>query len=310
MDRRQGPARLLGLAGLLLLGAADSPQLPIREARWLKSPDLVADLITQPAECLEWPKDETQRRNVAIGRELFRSPLMLGGQAARAGLSCSSCHRNGRTNPHFHFPGISGDPGTADVTASIMSSHRGDGTFNPKPIPDLGGDPAKLKISRDPAKNDLSKFLHGLVTQEFDGTEPSQAAVESIAAYVRALKPQACPKETSVPITLDDKITDLEWAVSLAHKAYADGDRATGRELLAAARSTLGAINERFELASLKDERARLRAADAILFGLQEAGGKGHWRRWMNEWPAHKRALRAAERQSLFNPAVLRKLVS
>ncbi|MGF7473737.1 hypothetical protein WFJ45_23635, partial [Salmonella enterica subsp. enterica serovar Minnesota] len=70
-----------------------------------------------------------------IGRAAFNSPLLLGGQAARAGLSCASCHRNGRGNPDFHFPGISGAPGTADVTASLLSSHRGDGQFNPKPIP-------------------------------------------------------------------------------------------------------------------------------------------------------------------------------
>ena len=309
MDRGQGPAGLLGLAALLLLGAADAPQLPIREARWLKSPDLVADLTTLPAECLAWPKSEAERRSVAVGRELFSSPLMLGGQAARAGLSCSSCHRNGRTNPHFHFPGISSDPGTADVTASIMSSHRGDGIFNPKPIPDLGGDPAKLKISRDPAKKDLSSFIHGLVTQEFDGAEPSPTALESIAAYVRALKPAACPTVTTVPITLDGKFTDVEWAVSLAHKTYADGDPAIGRDLLAAARSTVGAIDERYQLAGLQGARAHLRSADSILFGLQEAGGKGSWRRWTERWPAHKRALRTAERQSLFNPAVLRKLV-
>ena len=310
MDRRQGPARLLGLAALLLVAtAADAPQLPIREARWLKSPDIVADLTTLPPECLTWPGDETERRSVAVGRELFRSPLMLGGQAARAGLSCSSCHRNGRGNPHFHFPGISGDPGTADVTASIMSEHRGDGIFNPKPIPDLGGDPKKLKISRDPAKKDLSNFVHGLVTQEFDGAEPSPTALESIAAYVRALKPAACPKAISVPITLDGEISDLESAVSLAHTAYADGDVATGRALLAAARSMLGAIDERFQLDGLEEARARLRSADSILFGLQETGAKGNWRRWTEEWAAHKRALRAAEPRSLFNPEVLRKLV-
>ncbi|MFL6729987.1 MAG: hypothetical protein ACJ8EZ_08675, partial [Sphingomicrobium sp.] len=89
--------------------AADRAQLPIREARWLQSPDLVADLTTQPPECLAWPADTAQRSSVAVGRALFRSPLLLGGQAARAGLSCASCHRNGRSNPHFHFPGISGN---------------------------------------------------------------------------------------------------------------------------------------------------------------------------------------------------------
>ena len=308
MDRRQGPARLLGLA-LLLLGATDAPQLPIRDARWLKSPDLVADLTTLPAECLAWPMDEAERRSAAVGRELFRSPLMLGGQAARAGLSCSSCHRNGRTNPHFHFPGISGDPGTADVTASIMSSHRGDGIFNPKPIPDLGGDPAKLKISRDPAKKDLSNFIHGLVTQEFDGAEPSPAALESIVAYVRALNPGACPKEASVAITLDGKITDVEWAVSLAHKAYTDNDPATGRDLLAAARSTLGAIDERYQLPGLEGSRSELATASATLFGIQQNPTALGWEQWQHDWPAHKRALRATEPRSLFNPAVLRKLV-
>ena len=309
MDRRQGPARLIGLAAWILLGAADAPQLPIREARWLKSPDIVADLTTLPAECLAWPKDEAEQRSVAIGRELFRSPLMLGGQAARAGLSCSSCHRNGRTNPHFHFPGISGDPGTADVTASIMSSHRGDGIFNPKPIPDLGGDPAKLKISRDRAKKDLGNFIHGLVTQEFDGAEPSPAALESIAAYVRALKPAACSKGVTVPITLKGKITDVEWAVSLANKTYADGDPATGRDLLAAARSTLGAIDERYQIAGLEESREELASASQTLFGIQQNPTELGWKQWQHEWPAHKRAVRAAEPRSLFNPAVLRKLV-
>ncbi|HEY6662298.1 MAG TPA: hypothetical protein VIZ66_05180, partial [Sphingomicrobium sp.] len=190
MDRGQGQARLLAVAALLLGVAADRPQLPIREARWLQSPDLVADLTTLPPECLAWPGNAAQRRSVAIGRTLFRSPLLLGGQAARAGLSCASCHRNGRANPHFHFPGISGDPGTADVTASIMSEHRGDGMFNPKPIPDLGGDPSRLKVKSTPK---LRGFVHGLITQEFDGPEPSPAALDSVVAYVRALGPAACP---------------------------------------------------------------------------------------------------------------------
>jgi hypothetical protein len=310
MDRGQRQARFLILAAVLLVcGAADQPQLPIREARWLKSPDLLADLTTLPAECVAWPKDEAQRRSVAVGRALFRSPLMLGGQAARAGLSCASCHRNGRTNPHFHFPGISGDPGTADVTASIMSEHRGDDIFNPKPIPDLGGDPGKLKVSRDPAKSDLKTFIHGLITQEFDGAEPPSAALESIAAYVRALKPAACAK-ASAAISLDAKLAEVDSAVELATKAYASDDSAVGRDLLAAARSTLGSIDERFQLAGLDDARAQLRAADGQLFVLQEARGAGSWTSWERDWPRHKRALRSAEPRSLFNPAVLRKLLA
>jgi hypothetical protein len=308
MDRGQGQARLLILAGLLLLfGAADQPRVPIREARWLQSPNVLADLTTLPPECVAWPADKQQRHMVEVGRALFRSPLILGGQAARAGLSCASCHRNGRTNPHFHFPGISGEPGTADVTASLMSEHRGDDIFNPKPIPDLGSDPTKLKVKGTPK---LQAFIHGLITQEFDGPEPSPAAMDSIVAYVRALGPAACKDRTDVPITLSLKLAEVDSAVALAGKSYAANDPATGRSLLAAARSTLGSIDERFQLMGLETARSQLRDADAELFKLQEAGAAGPWQSWKRNWPRRKRTLRAVERQSLFNPAELARVLA
>ena len=306
MDRREAQPRFLILAVLpLLLCAADQAQLPIREARWLQSPDIVRDLTSLPQECVAWPAGK-DRRTVAVGRALFRSPLMLGGQAARAGLSCASCHRNGRANPHFHFPGVSGDPGTADVTASLMSEHRGDGIFNPKPIPDLAGDPRKLKVKATPK---LRAFIHGLITQEFDGPEPSPTALDSIVAYVRAESPAAC-KSGNVPISLGSKLADVDTAVGLAATAYAGGDGATGRELLAAARSTLGSIDERFQLAGLEGARAELRTADAELFRLQQTGAKGSWKTWRRDWPARKRTLRSAERRSLFNPVVLTRVLA
>ena len=311
MDRGQRRTRLLIVAGLFLLcGAAGRPGLPIKEGRWLKSSDIVGDLTRLPPECLAWPRDKQNRQQIAVGRALFRSPLLLGGQAARAGLSCASCHRNGRGNPHFHFPGISNEPGTADVTASLMSEHRGDGTFNPKPIPDLAGEPAKLKISRDPKKDDLKRFIRGLIVEEFDGPEPSQAALNSIAAYVRALSPAACTKSAGVSITLNSMLRNVDSAVLLAAGAYADGDYATGRALLAAARSVLGSIDERFQLSGLEATRSHLRAADGVLFKLQQARGPGPWNQWKRDWPRHKRALRSAERRSLFNPAVLRRLLA
>jgi len=301
MDRGQRPACLLTIAALLLLtGAAASRQLPIREARWLQSPDVVADLTQQPPECLAWPSELQQQTSVAIGRALFRSPLMLGGQAARAGLSCASCHRNGRANAHFHFPGISGAPGTADVTASLMSEKRGDDIFNPKPIPDLGGDPKTLKVKGTPKLDD---FIHGLIVEEFSGPEPSAAALEALVAYVNALSPEAC-KSGRVWITLGAKLADIDTAVTLAAQAYREGDPATGRDLLAAARSNLGAIDERFQLIGMENARSELRKADAQLFRLEE--GQIAWVDWRRDWPRRKRVLRSMEGQSLFNPALLR----
>ena len=308
MDRGQGQARLLIAVGFLLLtGAAERRQLPIRESRWLETPDLVSDLTQQPAECLAWPNDPRQRQAVAVGRARFRSPLLLGGQAARAGLSCASCHRNGRTNPHFHFPGISGDPGTADVTASLMSEKRGDHIFNPKPIPDLAGDPKKLKVKGTPR---LHGFIHGLIAEEFSGPEPSAAALNSVAAYVSALSPAACQDPASAPITLNSKLAEVDSAVALAEEAYASGDAATGRDLLSAARSTLGAIDERFQLPSLEGSRQQLKDASAELFSLQQKQRPALWAMWMRDWLRYKRALRSAEPRSLYNPNVLRRLLA
>ena len=310
MGRGQGRARaLIGAAALLLCGAASPTQFPVREARWLQSTDLAADLTHQPSECRTHFADPALEHSAEIGRIAFRAPLLLGGQAARVGLSCSSCHRNGRTNAHFHFPGLSADAGTADVTASLMSSHRGDGIFNPKTIPDLAGDPALLKVSRDPGKDDLRKFIHGLITQEFDGPEPPPAVLEGIVAYVRSLSPRSCTGPQTVALSLPPMLDDVDAAVRLAEESYAAGDRATGRLLLGAARSILGAIDERFQLAGGERSRALLRDASSDLKTIELADmvTNASFEAWHSRWPARASALRAAEPRSYFSEALVRR---
>jgi hypothetical protein len=163
--------------------------------RWLApGADPVAALGWQPSECLPAMRGGSPEaaQAVYVGRVAFRSPLLLGGQAARAGISCETCHRNGRDNPGFLFPGASGAPGTADVTSSLFSSHRGNGVDDPRPIPDLGGPRAALKVDHDPASRALETFIRGLITEEFDGRPPTAAVLTGLAAYVRALDPAAC----------------------------------------------------------------------------------------------------------------------
>ena len=294
---------------MLLIGAATPADLPLRDARWLTSPDLAADLTRQPAECRSPSHDAALRRSEEIGRIAFRAPLLLGGQAARAGLSCASCHRNGRTNAHFHFPGLSGDAGTADVTASLMSSHRGDGIFNPKPIPDLAGDPAKLRISRDPKRDDLEKFIHGLITQEFDGPEPPPAVLDAIAAYVRSMSPGACNGPASVPVSLGAMLDDVDDAVRLAEDSFVAGDKPTGRLLAGAARSMLEMIDERFQASGGESSRRLLREADADLkaIELSNAVSASSFETWRGTWADRVRQLRSAETRSLFSESVVRR---
>jgi hypothetical protein len=302
----QGRARAAILIGAALLVAADRPaQIPIRDARWLAAGVPVERVNRLPPECYRPPADVRERRSAEIGRIAFRAPLLLGGQAARVGLSCSSCHRNGRGNADFHFPGVSGDPGTADVTTSILSSHRGDGTFNPKPIPDLAGDPSKRIVSRDPEKPDLEKFIHGLITKEFDGPEPPRRVLEGVAAYVRSIGPANCGAG-EVDLTASSLIAEAELALSLARD---ERDRATARLLIGAARSNLGRIDERFQLPAIEGDRKLLDEADGELRALQDGLGSSDerklWTRWDASWPARRRQLEADAPRSLFSNAVL-----
>jgi hypothetical protein len=305
MDPGRALARLLSAFALALLlggGAGGGPDLPVREARWFAPGTVHAGLTREPPECFARPAAPAERRRAEIGRVAFRTPLLLGGQAARAGLSCASCHRNGRGNPDFLFPGLSGPPGTADVTASLMSSHRGDGRFNPKPIPDLGGPRSALRVSQDPRERALEAFIRGLVVEEFDGPEPTPTVLAGLAAYVRGLRPEACGRGER-RVSLASRLDLVEEAAELA--AAESGD--TRRLLLAAARSQLGEIDQRFALPGGESARALLRQADRELRKLRM--GETDMRAWRRSWPAWRRDLLRLEPASLFDSRRLRDLL-
>lgn len=308
MDRRAG---VLGSA-LLLLGAAPPANPPLKAMRWLApGTDAVAALTTRPTECLTPGATPAGRTSIEIGRAAFRSPLLLGGQAARAGLSCESCHRSGRGNPDFLFPGVSGRAGTADVTSSLFSSHRGDDVDNPVPIPDLSGPRAALKISRDPASPDLARFIHGLIVEEFDGTEPPPAVLAGLTAYVRALSLAACPAVAREQLHAVHAAADASRAVAAAELAVTNGDPATAAAMLLAARAQLGVLNERYPGNVLNPERSLLLTADRDLVRILAVVRAGDptaaaaMQRWRAQFLRWTRLLEAHERPSLYNPGVL-----
>jgi len=160
-----------------------------------------------PTECLTRPADPALAARIEVGRAAFRTPVLLGGQAARAGINCETCHRAGRGNPDFHFPGISGAPGTADFTNAISSTHRDDGIDNPKPIPDLSGPKDRLKVDQDPAQAKLEPFLHGLVTEEFDGPEPTPVVTGKLIRSAAPTPPPAAPAAEAAPVAEEVQLT-------------------------------------------------------------------------------------------------------
>lgn len=310
MDIGRPRARTLIVAASLALTAADRPILPLAEARWVPEAALEETLIRRPRECLRPPASAAARRTLAVGRAAFAAPLLLGGQAARAGLSCDSCHRNGRGNPVFLFPGLSGAPGTADVTSSLMSAHRGDGTHNPVPIPDLAS--AHPKVSRDPGKDELRRFIRGLIVEEFDGREPASSVLDALTFYVRSIDPARC-KAGSEPITLQGELARVEEATAAARAALDAGDAAAALIALSSARSRLGAIDPRFRLSGLEMSR------EALARGGRELGAlEGQVRNrdprapaaiglWLDTGLPRIAKVLAKERdRSFFAPAVLR----
>jgi hypothetical protein len=275
--------------------------------RWLApGADPVAALGWQPAECLFVESGAVTRDeilSIEIGRAAFRSPLTLGGQAARAGLSCESCHRNGRTNPDFHFPGASGAPGTADVTSSLFSSHRGNGVADPKPIPDLGAPREQLKVVPYPDK--LPAFIHGLVVEEFDGPEPTPAVLAGLAAYVRAIGTSACD-DRALRLSASSYLLDAYRAVEAGRASLAEGDAATAVTMLAAARTRLGRLDERYT--GLEQSQALLRRSSADLAGIEalirarDPVAIARVDAWCGNAGNLLRVLRRDESRSLFNP--------
>ncbi|HXA37363.1 MAG TPA: hypothetical protein VNW53_00040 [Phenylobacterium sp.] len=322
MDRRRRrPARELRgllLGGVVLAATAGAGALaalgdaPIRGLLWVaKGADPQRALGSVPTECLKRPADPALAARIEVGRAAFRTPVLLGGQAARAGINCETCHRAGRSNPDFLFPGVSGAPGTADVTSSLFSTHRGNGIDDPKPIPDLSGPKSKLKVAQDPAERKLEPFIHGLVTEEFDGPEPTPATLDGLAAYVRALDPAACPARAREPLTVALLMADARRALAAAQARAAAGDEPTAMLMVASARSRLGLIDERYAAPALAKPRADLRAADRALADIQAAL---HDRRpeagaaiagWLAGSRRLERELAARQSASLFDPARL-----
>lgn len=301
---------LAACAALLLAAATgDLREMPLRSLRWTDPAARLEATTRQPLECLARPSANRERAAIEVGRAAFRTPLLLGGLAARTGLSCESCHSNGRRNPAFRFDGLSGAPGTADVTSSMMSSHRGNAVFDPKPIPDLA---FPGKVSRSPASPALRSFLHGLITEEFDGREPPAAVLDGLSAYVRAIDAANCAANERQPITAARWIDDANRAMAAARERWQAHDPAASVIMLGAARHALGRLDERYR--GLPHDHAALARADSEIARIRkhvEAGGAGGARadRAMLAWSQNARRwqdrLTRDEPLSLFQPSRL-----
>lgn len=255
------------IAGLVLMAGLAACQsdrhankpvtIEIAALKWLDDAvDPIVHLTTQPATCVSALEDPAVKR----GALLFASPVLLGGQAAKAGLSCAACHRNGRGNPDFVFTGISGPPGTADVTHGLFSKIRADQVFNPASIPDLATESGRTQVDRQLA-GVLEAFLTAQIVEEFSGSAPEPQVVSDLAAYIRALDALACAADSFEPQSWQTEVSQLRSGL--------DEQVVNSGAYIGAMRAALGRLYNRFPAG----EDAALRA-DLIAFSRSLASGE------------------------------------
>ncbi len=323
--RRNLIAFAAALAGFAASAAAQNASA-LREAAWLSADARLEALTTEPdldRNALlaaasagkigeQYDTVEDMRQDLLVGEFLFKTPLLLGGQAAKAGISCNSCHVNGRDNPHFSFPAISDAPGTADTTHSFFSETLGNGIFDPVIIPNLTRDG---KVSHDLDSRELERFIQTIVVEEFGGAMPQSGVIRPLSTFVRALRLSAdedSGSPASRSITRD--LADVGAMAGLAATLADDGRAVSSNLLLAGARDRMQIIHERLLPGRHEDERdwlvERSRALGEVQATLRRQRIVGaQLAQWQAEFAAAP-DFAAIESESLYDPAVLAGLLA
>ena len=301
---RRGPSYLMGFFVLGLVACdgisgdkksqyinSDAPEI----LRWaLPEADNVEVLSVEPNECL--PSSPTGEQ--ILGRLAFRSPFLLGGQAARRGLTCQACHGQGQVNDSFFVVGLSDTPGTADVTSFHFSDVLGDESFNPVPIPSLSDDIEGVDYTPD--QPDLDRFVRRLITKEFTGPEPSPQVQENLLSYLRGLSDDHCAS----PILEREALLDFQIkVVQQSFKTLMSG-AVTDDNLdfmIAALRVELGRLYNRFP----RDSALKTELANLSQFLKTASQDKEALKTVSDQWARLEDDLRAAYPRSLYHPQII-----
>jgi hypothetical protein len=122
---------------------------------------------------------------VNLGDVAFSSPAILGGIARQAGISCSTCHINGASNPKFYIPRLSDRPGTFITTGMLFNGKADNRLLDPLTIPSLRGARSLAPYGHDGRAASLRDFIRNVIVNEFAGPEPSPAILDAIVIYIQ-----------------------------------------------------------------------------------------------------------------------------
>jgi cytochrome c peroxidase len=121
---------------------------------------------------------------VKLGDAAFNAPMLFGGAARQAGMSCNTCHINGTFNPRLFVPGLSHGPGTFDTTGAIFNPLADNGVNDAVTTPSLRGARYLQPYGHDGRIASLRDFVRGVIVNEFAGAEPAPAILDALVAYI------------------------------------------------------------------------------------------------------------------------------
>jgi hypothetical protein len=125
--------------------------------------------------------------DLLLGDLLFHSPLILGAEARRIGLSCHVCHPNGATNATLAIEGVSDRPGNVDLTTAHFRAGADNRIADAINTPSLRGVRFTGPYGRDGRTASLSEFVRDVVTNEFGGAPLPPEQLAALVRYVQDL---------------------------------------------------------------------------------------------------------------------------
>lgn len=128
--------------------------------------------------------DEADVPLITYGDMLFDSPFILGEPARSLGINCSTCHNNGDVNRNFFIPGISHQPGAADVRGSFFNPMFNDHRRKSLDFPSLRGVRYTAPYGNDGRFASLHEFTRNVIVNEFAGPEPTRFQLDALVAYM------------------------------------------------------------------------------------------------------------------------------
>jgi cytochrome c peroxidase len=177
------------MAALLLFAAIPhAPAFPVYGQQTVLpvGTELNEDALLQPREIFRSEAiGGAKSYLVNLGDLAFSSATILGGVARQAGISCSTCHVNGASNPKLYIPGLSTRPGTFDTTGALFNAKADNHVLDPVTIPSLRGARYLAPYGHDGRMASLRDFIRNVIVNEFAGPEPSPAVLDAMVVYIQ-----------------------------------------------------------------------------------------------------------------------------